>query len=229
MVRAARRLAISSVASAFTLALAAPAVAQDSFGSGEGDRVGYPARYDGYGRDRHDTQEGTRHDRYGEGASDRSDGDHGRRPADHPRDPSGTSGREGRTPTADRLDDSAGGQVDESVDETTDDQHVSRAELRARARAAERIRRAGMEMALLQQQQMMVVHLERADAYLAALAERIGWSELDPAPKHALLAMIDERRATVADLVEQVQAAETAQELEVLRPATLDPVGASQS
>lgn len=229
MMRAARRLAISSLASAFTLALAAPAVAQDSFGSGEGDQVSYPARYDGYDRDRHDTQEGTRHDRYGEGASDRSGGDHGHRPADHPGDPSGNSGREGRTPTADRRDDSAGGQVDESADETTDDQDVSRAELRARARAAERIRRAGVEMALLQQQQMMVVHLERADAYLAALAERIGWSELDPAPKHALLGMIDERRATVADLVEQVQAAETAQELEVLRPATLDPVAASQS
>lgn len=240
MHRSARRLALSLVFSASMLALAVPtAVAHDSYGSSDGNWQGFSSAYDGYehdgwGRDRSDRQ-GDRDAAAGRDADDRADGGNRDRRLDQ--------GRSDSEPAGDRTDDGTdkgnGEKADDSADRRTGgrtegqaghragDRFVSPREQRARERAARRIRRAGIEMAFLQDQQMMVAHLERADAFLISLAERVGQADLDPAVKNALLGLIDERRATVAGLVEKVKAAETAQDLEEIRPATQDPVGAS--
>lgn len=232
MLRSARRLALPLVASAATLALAGPAaVAHDSYGSRDGDWQGLSSAWDGYGndgwgRDRSDRQDerpgADRHDRGRrldqgpdrfEPGGDRADG------ADARRGEKADDSADGRT----------GDQTEVRADNLVGDRLVSPREQRARERAAERFRRAGIAMAFLQDQQMMLAHLERADAFLVSLAERVGRADLDPAVKNSLLGLIDERRTTVAGLVEQVQAAETARDLEEIRPATHDPVGASLS
>ena len=246
MHRSARRLALPLMISASTLALAVPtAVAHDSYGSPDGDWQGFSSAYDGgehdgWDRDRSDRQD-DRDDGADRDAHDRADGDD--------RDRRSDQGRRDGSPDGDRTDGSAdaanGEKTDDSVDGRTGDETKGRADQRAdhragdslvsprvqraRERAARRIRRAGIEMRFLQDQQMMLSHLERADAFLVALGERIGQADLDPAVRSALLGLVDERRATVAGLVEQVQAAETAHDLEEIRPATHDPVGASSS
>ncbi len=239
MHRSARRLALSLVFSASTLALAVPtAVAHDSYGSPDGNWQGFSSAYDGYGHDgwdrgRSDRQD-DRHAGAGQDAHDHADGDDRDRRLDQGRDRSEPDGDRTDGGADEGGDEKAGdgadgrtGETEGQADHRVGDRLVSPREQRARQRAAERIRRAGIEMAFLQDQQMMLAHLERADAFLVALAERIGQADLDPAVKNALLGLIDERRATVAGLVEQVQAAETAQDLDEIRPATHDPVGAS--
>lgn len=66
-------------------------------------------------------------------------------------------------------------------------------------------------------QQGILDALNRTDAYLSGLADRILASDLDPSLKGRLLELIEARRAALAELVEQVQAATTLEELKALR------------
>ena len=63
----------------------------------------------------------------------------------------------------------------------------------------------------------MLTYLDRADAFLTELSDRVSGSELDPTLKSTLLGVVANRQATIANLRQQVQAASTPDDLRALR------------
>ncbi len=209
MNRTARRIATSAAATAVTVAMAAPAaVAHDRHGSYDGDRDGYSSRHDGdrdgYDGDR-DGYDGDRDGRDGfrerhEGDGDRWDGDRQRWDGDH---------AEG----ADRDDDD--GYKSDRRD--LGDKKVVRHGRWATLREGHKEGKRGFEVSFAQQKRAMLTYLDRADAFLAELSNRVSGSELDPTLKSTLLGVIANRQATIANLRQQVQAASTPEDLRALR------------
>jgi hypothetical protein len=103
-----------------------------------------------------------------------------------------------------------------------DRQDGRRAEQKDKSRVGHKY---GHEVAFTHQQQSMLAHLTRAEAFLDALSGRIADSDLDPGLKSTLLNLIAERRATVVDLITQVQAASSLQDLREIRPEAFNPMG----
>lgn len=204
MNRTVRKVAITAAVTLVTSTMVAPAaVAHDRDGYRGGDRYG--SRYDGHG-----DRDGYSRD----GNSDRRRGDHdnyGGRDGSHRDRYEGRSAwrDRGRFEPRRRGSEAPGG----PLSERDDADHV-----RPRPdRADEQAVRPGPEVAFEEQQRAYLAHLNRADAFLAALGDRIAGADLDPQVKANLLSIIAERRATIADLVHQVLAASKLEDLVAVR------------
>ena len=201
----ARRVATSAAATAVTVAMAAPvAVAHDRHGSYDGDRDGYSSRHDGdrdhYDGDR-DGHDGFRE--HWDGDGDHWDGDRQRWDGDHAEE-------------ADRDDDEGYTSDRRDLGDKQVVRHGRWGGLREGPKAGER----GFEVSFAQQKRAMLTYLDRADAFLAELSDRVSGSELDPTLKSTLLGVVANRQATIASLRQQVQAASTPEDLRALRHST---------
>jgi hypothetical protein len=214
-------------------------LADDRGGSYDGGRDGYSSGYDRDDRDGHDgyrdrddreKYDRSRHHREGHDGDDRSrhhrDGHDGYRDRDDD-----TRGRGHEKRSHGRYDDSRPDRSDrfgwEKRDLSDGDHKDARhREHQDKDRAGHKY---GHEVAFMHQQRSMLAHLTRAEAFLDALSNRIAESDLDPGLKSTLLDLIAERRATVVDLITQVQAARTLQDLREIRPEAFNPTGGTSA
>ena len=212
MNRTARGIAVSAAATVVTLSMAAPAaVAHDGYGSHDGDRDRYSTSYDrdrdGYGGDRE--RDGDRYD--GDHDGDRYGGDR-----------EGYRHRHDGVRDGDRYDVERHRWDGDLSDDEGDGYKSDRTEGAPRdgvrhARWDNEAGRHGSEVAFTQQKRAMLAYLDRADAFLAGLTDRVSDSDLDPALKSTLMGLIESRLATIADLRQKVQAATSLEDLRALR------------